>query len=336
MQTLICQEPGNLQYIQRPYPEKVSGESIIRIQRIGICGTDLHAYDGTQPFFTYPRVLGHELAATYVEGDAPGFSAGDALTLIPYYHCGSCIACRQGKTNCCASLQVCGVHVDGGMTEYLSVPSHLLVAAAGLSLDQLALVEPLAIGAHAVSRAGAGPGDQVLVVGAGPIGLGIAQFARISGARVIVMDTNEDRLEFSRNWLQGASTINPLSENTEEQLRELTGGDMPSVVLDATGNRTAINNAFSYLSHAGKYVLVGLQMGEVSFSHPEFHKREATLMSSRNATRADVDWVMQSIQNGDVDPLLLVSHRIRFDELKDRFSSLSNPAEKTIKALVEC
>ncbi len=335
MNTIICHSPGDLRYIERPYPIRAEGESIIRIKRVGICGTDLHAFDGTQPYFTYPRVLGHELAATYVEGDASGFSEGDHLTVLPYVHCGTCIACRQGKTNCCASLKVLGVHVDGGMTEYFSVPSHLLVQANGLSLDQLALVEPLSIGAHAVRRASIEKGETVLVVGAGPIGLGVIQFALQAGANVIVMDTNGDRLHFCATYCKTVSVINPLLEDPMQKLKDMTRGDMPSVVMDATGNIKAINSAFSYLAHAGRYVLVGLQTGEISVSHPEFHKREATLMSSRNATRIDFYQVIQAINNGQVDVGALITHRIVFHQLKEKFTALADPKEKAIKALVE-
>jgi len=174
-----------------------------------------------------------------------------------------------------------------------------------------------------------------LVMGAGPIGLGVAQFARMGGAKVIVMDTNDDRLLFSTSFVDDVMILNPLRGDAFAQLSEMTNGDMPTIVMDATGNRAAINNAFSYLSHGGVYVLVGLQMGDVSFSHPGFHKREATLMSSRNATKTDFDWVLQAIENKSFDPLKMISHRIGFTDLKDRFGDLTKPGEKTIKVLVE-
>src|SRR5690349_21486819 len=176
MKTLVCTKPGEFNYVDVEQPQARPGQSIIKIRRIGICGTDLHAYEGTQPYFEYPRILGHELAGDLVDLDqAPGFAIGDAVTIIPYFSCGHCIACRNGKPNCCVSINVCGVHVDGGMVEYLSVPSSSLVHNGGLGHDQLALVEPLAIGAHAVRRAAVRPDEFVLVVGAGPIGLGVME-----------------------------------------------------------------------------------------------------------------------------------------------------------------
>jgi 2-desacetyl-2-hydroxyethyl bacteriochlorophyllide A dehydrogenase len=334
MNTLVCQSPGRFEYLQQDLPLAEPGHAIIRIRQVGVCGTDLHAFEGTQPFFSYPRILGHELAGEFVSGDAPGFIPGDRLTVIPYYHCGTCIACRQGKTNCCASLKVTGVHVDGGMRDYLSVPSYTLVKSDGLNDDQLALVEPLSIGAHAVRRSGMRTGDWVLVVGAGPIGLGIIQFAQQQGAKVMVMDTQEHRLAFCAKVLGCEHLINPQKVDAMQVVFEMTGGEMPAVVMDATGNRDAINNAFRYMAHAGVYVLVGLQLGEISFSHPEFHKREGTLMSSRNATREDFMMVMESIRTGRINPLPMITHRLSFAMAGDHFSSLMDPANKVVKAMI--
>jgi threonine dehydrogenase-like Zn-dependent dehydrogenase len=209
---------------------------LLRVKRVGVCGTDLHAFEGTQPFFSYPRILGHEIAATIEATDRNDFKVGEAVTIIPYFNCNTCIACRSGKPNCCTQLQVCGVHIDGAMADYFSVPSYSLVHGNGLSFDELALVEPLAIGAHSIRRAAIKENEFVLVVGAGPIGLGVIEFARIAGAQVIAMDVQESRLAFCRNNLQLQHTIDPSKENTIEKLQRITNGDMPSVVIDATGN----------------------------------------------------------------------------------------------------
>jgi 2-desacetyl-2-hydroxyethyl bacteriochlorophyllide A dehydrogenase len=335
MKILVCEEPGKLAYSEKEAPVAQAGESLIQIKRIGICGTDLHAFEGTQPFFSYPRILGHELSGDLVDPNgAEGFVKGEAVTFIPYFNCGTCIACRSGKPNCCASIKVCGVHVDGGMVEYLAVPSYSLVHGEGLSYDELALVEPLAIGAHGVRRAGVEPGEFVLVIGAGPIGLGTMEFARIAGGKVIAMDMNEARLDFCRDRLKVDHVINVSTENVMERLAEITNGDMPTVVIDCTGNLRAINNGFQYMAHGARYVLVGLQKAEISISHPEFHKREATLMSSRNATRADFEHVIASMKKGLVDPTNYITHRVKFGEVQDQFESWLNPANGVIKAMV--
>ena len=335
MKTLICTTPLQLDYTNTPLPIAGIGETLLMIKRIGICGTDLHAFEGTQPYFSYPRILGHELAAEIVTTDAAGFSVGEAVTFIPYFYCGKCVACKMGKTNCCVTINVCGVHSDGGMRAYLTVPSYSLVHGEGLSFDELALVEPLAIGAHGVRRAAITAGEYVLVIGAGPIGLGTMEFARIAGAKVIAMDINEDRLQFCREKLAVEFVINPANEDALEQLKIITQGDMPTVVMDATGSLGAINNGFKYLSHGGKYILIGLQKGEISFSHPEFHKRESTLMSSRNATRVDFEWVIESMKKGWVNPATYITHRVKFDAVKENFESWLKPSTGVIKAMIE-
>ena len=335
MEVLVCTEPGSFEYQTMQNPELKSGNAIIKIKRIGICGTDLHAFQGTQPFFNYPRILGHELSGELIEFDnAPGFGIGEAVTFIPYFNCEHCVACRMGKPNCCSSIQVCGVHCDGGMVEYLSVPSRSLVHGKGLSLDELALVEPLAIGAHGVRRADIKSGENVLVIGAGPIGLGTMEFAKMAGAKVIALDINEKRLHFCKERLDVDYTINAASPDVYQQLLEITNNEMPTVVIDATGNLKAINNAFQYIAHGGKYVLIGLQKGDICFSHPEFHKREATLMSSRNATRRDFETVISAMKDKIVNPSNYITHRAKFSEIKNEFPGWLQPSNGVIKAMV--
>lgn len=334
MKVLVCSEPRKLLYSTADAPVAKPGYAILRIRRIGVCGTDLHAFEGTQPYFTYPRILGHELSGELVNGGANGFSSGDIVTFLPYYSCGKCIACRAGKTNCCVNMQVCGVHVNGGMAEYLQVPSGNLVSGEGLSMDELALVEPLAIGAHAIGRANVQQGEFTLIIGAGPIGLGIMEFARIAGGKVILADVNEQRLEFCREQLKADYTINPLTENLSSKLAEITGGDMLPLVIDATGNQKAIIDSFKYMAQGGRYVLVGLQKGDIVFSHPEFHRREATLMSSRNATRADFEQVIRCIRQGLVDPKAYITHKVSFDRAKDSFESWLKPGNSVVKAMI--
>jgi threonine dehydrogenase-like Zn-dependent dehydrogenase len=336
MKALVCTEPGKLDYTDIAEPEMKAGHAIIRIRNICICGTDLHAYEGTQPFFNYPRILGHELSGELIDfDDAPGFQKDEAVTFLPYLNCGDCIACRAGKTNCCTSLRVCGVHMDGGMVDYYSIPSRLLVHAQGLDLTDLALVEPLAIGAHGIRRAGIRPGEFVLVIGAGPIGLATMEFARLGGAEVIAMDLNTYRLEFCKNKLGISHIINAGNTQIIDQLLEITHGDMPIVVIDASGNRKAINSGLNYLAHGGRYILIGLQKEELVFSHPEFHKREATLMSSRNATREDFDYVMQSMVKGLINPRSFITNRVKFKDAAAGFPDWLNPSNRVIKVVVE-
>ncbi len=220
----------------------------------------LLCFEGTQPFFDYPRILGHELAGDLVDLDrAPGFAPGEAVTVIPYFNCGGLYQRRKGKPNCCVTIKVCGVHIDGGMVDYLSVPSASLVLGEGLSYDQLALVEPLAIGAHAIRRAGVQAGEFVLVVGAGPIGLGVIEARGLPAGEVIAMDVNAEAA-LRKDRLELLHTV-PAGVDAMEAILRITRGELPSVVVDATGTRRAIDEGFRYLAHGGRYVLVGLQKG---------------------------------------------------------------------------
>lgn len=313
-----------------------SGEAIVRIRRIGICGTDMHAYQGNQPFFTYPRILGHELSGIIeqINDMNCGFLVGDQVAIIPYLHCGVCIACRHGKTNCCTSMEVLGVRVDGGMQERIAVPVTHLIRTEGLSLDASAMLEPLAIGAHAVRRSQLSQGETALVIGAGPIGLGVMAFATHVGANVIAMDVNEERLAFCKSWAKVDHTVNALN-GAQEQLLELTDGSYPTVVFDATGNTNSMENAFRYVAHGGTLVYVGLVKNDISFNDSEFHKREMTLMGSRNATREDFNQVFEALQTGEIDINRYITHRAGFNEMVNRFEDWLDPASKVIKVIIE-
>jgi 2-desacetyl-2-hydroxyethyl bacteriochlorophyllide A dehydrogenase len=336
MKALICSSPFHFDIIDVNEPRLEEDKALIKIKNIGICGTDLHAFEGTQPYFTYPRILGHELAGEIIDiAGSRDFKKGELVTFIPYLNCGQCQACVAGKTNCCETLKVYGVHIDGGMTEYLSVPSRLLVKIPGIRSEYVALIEPLAIAAHAVRRASVQRDDTVLVAGAGPIGIGIMQFAKRHGATVIAADVNEARLNSCRERFNVDGIIDVRKQQVEGDFINLTQGLRPSVVFDATGNLQALQNGFKYMSHGGKYVLVGLQLKDISFSHPEFHKREGTLMSSRNATREDFEEVVAAIASGDINPGKMITHRVKFDSVKDEFKSWLNPDSGVIKVVVE-
>lgn len=335
MKTWICEQPNRLVLRDTERPAIQAGQAMIRVRRIGICGTDLHAYKGRQPYFTYPRILGHELSGTIEAIDAPSstFNIGDPVVVIPYLECGSCAACRKGKTNCCAKLEVLGVHRDGGMREYMTVPADHLLSAEGLTLDQAAIVECLAIGAHAVRRAALQPDDTVLVIGAGPIGLGVMKFAKLAGARTIALDLQPSRLQYSRRWAEVDEIVDG-SQHPLEQIAAITGGDMPEVVFDATGSARSMIESFGYTAHGGKLVFVGLVNDDIVFRDPDFHKKELTLLGSRNAARIDFEQVIQAMRDGQLETDLFITHRLEFAELGDRYEMLYEPDEGVIKAVV--
>ncbi|WP_438351506.1 zinc-binding alcohol dehydrogenase family protein [Paenibacillus sp. FA6] len=337
MKGIVCEEIGKLTlHEDLPEPIMGEGEAIIQIRRIGICGTDLHAYQGNQPYFTYPRVLGHELAGTIetIGENDQGLRRGDQVSIVPYMHCGKCIACRNGKCNCCVSMKVYGVHIDGGMRERVSVPISHLLKTEGLTLDQSAMLEPLAIGAHAIRRSGLVAGETVLVIGAGPIGIGVMALARYAGAKVIAMDVNDERLSFCESWAKVDHTVNALQQ-PEGQLLALTDGDYPSVVFDVTGNVGSMTSAFGLTAHGGRLVYVGLVKSDITFNDPDFHKREMTLLGSRNATKEDFDYVLDAINDGYIDVNGYISHRCSFGDMIDEFENWLKPEMKVIKAVVE-
>ena len=317
MQTWTCAQPGTFELQETEIPHRPAGYSLLRVRAIGICGTDIHAFAGNQPFFQYPRILGHELAAEVVESEQ--FSTGELVTIIPYFNCGTCSACQQAKPNCCENIQVFGVHTDGGMREYIAVEDRFILAGNGLSADELALVEPLSIAAHGLRRGKIQAGEKVLVMGAGPIGLFTILLAKIQGAQVEVAEPNAARLAFCTEKL-GVPATSQTSYQT---------------VIDATGNRAAIESGFAKIAHGGQYILIGLQKEAISFIHPEFHKREATLMSSRNATTEDFLYVMDLLRTQQINARDFISHHVAWSAVAESFPKIHLPEMGVIKAVVK-
>jgi len=336
MKTIICQEPGKMELIETAAPaEPKEDEVMVNIKRIGICGTDIHAFAGNQPYFVYPRILGHELSGEVVKAGAAvkNVKPGDRVSVIPYMHCGTCIACRSGKTNCCTSMRVLGVHIDGGMRESIVVPASHVVPVPQLSWEEAALVEPLSIGAHAVRRARLREGEAVLVIGAGPIGLGAARFAKLQGAKVIAMDMSAERLAFCKQWTECDETV-LASEQPKETLLKLNGQELPSVVFDATGNKHSMMGAFDYVAHGGTLVYVGLVKDQITFSDPDFHAKELTLMGSRNATLEDFEYVIRCMNEGRIDAAAYISEMIPFERFAREYQEVLRPNRGVIKSMI--
>lgn len=335
MRSLLCVKPGELSLVERPKPARREGEVLVRIRRAGVCGTDLHIFEGTHPYLNYPRVIGHELAGEVVETDSgSGLRTGQQVCIIPYLACGKCVACRKGKSNCCQKIAVLGVHTDGGMGDFVCVPEGNVMPADGISLDEAAMVEFLAIGAHAVRRAAPGPKDRILVVGAGPIGIGCMIFAKLTGGSVTALDMREDRLAFCRDKLGISQTIK-VGPDAKAEMAALTDGEFFDCVIDATGNARAMMAGFEYVAHGGAYVFVSIVLDQISFSDPEFHKRETTLLGSRNATREDFETVFAALRAGHVPTAALISHRAPLADAPQRFPEWIRPETGVIKAILE-
>ncbi|NJM41659.1 MAG: zinc-binding alcohol dehydrogenase family protein, partial [Anaerolineae bacterium] len=340
MKTITLNQPHQFALSETEPPNSDAlkpGEALVRVHRVGVCGTDLHAYRGKQPFFSYPRILGHELGVEVIEVNSTNnqsthnpLTPGDRCSVEPYLNCGSCIACRNGKSNCCTSLRVLGVHTDGGMRELITVPTHKLHKSSVLSYEQLALIETLGIGAHAVDRAQLRADEWVLVIGAGPIGLSAIQFAQLHTPNVIVMDISPQRLEFCGEQLRVPHLVRADQEPLK-QIETLTSGDLPTAVFDATGNIGSMNSAFKYVAHGGKLVFVGLTQAEVSFDDPFFHRREISLFASRNALSKDFPRIIQLVESGRIDTRPWVTHRASANEMAEQFDGWLKPETGVIK-----
>jgi 2-desacetyl-2-hydroxyethyl bacteriochlorophyllide A dehydrogenase len=333
MKTVVCDSPFLLAVQERPMPRRAPGEVLVRIRRIGMCGTDYHIYAGRQPFLSYPRVIGHELAGEVVDvDDGSRFAPGQVVTINPYLSCGTCIACRKGRENCCMTIEVLGVHRDGGMCEYLSVPETAVIAVGNLSLDQAAMVEFLAVGAHAVGRGGVTAGDAVLVIGAGPIGVGIALFAQLAAGTVTLIDTSVTRLAHARDKV-GIANVVPVAAGIDTTLAKATGGEFFDCVFDATGNITAMRQGLGYVAHGGRYVLVSVVREDLVFPDPEFHKRETSLLGSRNATHADFELVIARIADGSIPTDALLTHSFAAEDAPERVPALIVEQDQVLKAI---
>ena len=331
---ITLDKPGHFVAQDAPVPSVRPGEALVRVHRIGVCGTDLHAFAGRQPFFSYPRVLGHELGVEIIDpGSEPnGLNRGDRCSVEPYINCGRCFACRRGRPNCCAGLQVLGVHVDGGMRPEIAVPVRKLHRSHTLSYDQLALVETLAIGAHAVERAAIERDDFVLVIGAGPIGLSVIQFVQLHTTTLAVMDVSRTRLDFCRRELGVRHTVVG-GVTALEQIQGIGNGELPSIVIDATGNAASMAGTFDLAAQGGRIVFVGLVQGAVTFDDPNFHRRELTLLASRNAPPGTFRDIIALLESGRVDTAPWITHRFNLEDTALVFPGLAgDPA--LVKAVI--
>ncbi|RWD71469.1 zinc-binding alcohol dehydrogenase family protein [Mesorhizobium sp.] len=336
MKAVVCRSPGELALEDRAAPgAPPPGWARVAVSHVGICGTDYHIFEGKHPFLAYPRIMGHEVSGTIVEkGEGIDLAVGEPVIINPYLSCGKCIACRHGKPNCCVKIEVLGVHRDGAMCDEILVPAQNLYPANGLSLADAAAVEFLAIGAHAVRRSFGTPGARTLVIGAGPIGLGTAIFARIAGLDVSLLDMSSERLGFAEKEL-GFAPLDTSKAPAADLVRQATGGEGFDLVFDATGNTASVQSAFAHVAHGGTLVLVSVVKDDITFSDPEFHKREMTLVGSRNALKADFEHVAASIRNGAVPLGKLVTHRTTLAATPRDLARWTHEKSGLIKAVIE-
>lgn len=320
MKQIVLEKPGRFAAKQGPELAPAPDEALVRMERVGVCGSDFHAYAGTHPIYTYPRILGHELSGVVVEAPAntKGIQPGDRCAIEPYLSCGKCRACARGRNNCCENIRLFGVHIDGGMQEFLPVPISLLHKSESLSLDQLALIETLGIGAHAVARGGIEHGQEVIVVGAGPIGIAVAQFAAVAGGTVHVVEKNEWRRCFVQKM---GYTVSPELDHR-----------VADVVFDATGNPQAMGKSLSAVATTGNLVFVGLTNRPVAIDDALFHKKEVTLYSSRNSFGL-FPRIIRLVEEGKIDASRWITDRLTLAQVPSQFEDLTK-RKNLIKAII--
>jgi alcohol dehydrogenase len=339
MQALQLEKPRAFRVIEVPEPLPPGpGEAVVRVRAVGICGTDYGGFLGKMPFFSYPRIPGHELGVEVV-AVGPGVvnvAAGNRCCVEPYINCQQCHSCKRGLTNCCEHHQTLGVHCDGGLRPLFTVPARKLHLSPKLAHEQNALVETLAIGCHAIDRGAPTATETVLVIGAGPIGLSAVEFARLSGARVIVMDRVAARLAFVREKMGITDTVLATGGEADvDTVRELTDGRFCEVVVDATGSSASMGQALGYCAFGGRLVFVGITQAEVSFPHaPVMHRRELSLLASRNALSRDFARIIGLIEAGRINTAPWITHRIPFADTIATFPLLLEPDSGVIKAVV--
>jgi 2-desacetyl-2-hydroxyethyl bacteriochlorophyllide A dehydrogenase len=339
MRAIQISEPKTLRPIEIAEPEAPGpGQALVRTHRMGVCGTDVSCYLGKFPFFAFPRIPGHELGVEVLEV-GPGVThirAGDACSVEPYLNCGQCYACRKGAGNCCTQLKVIGVMMDGGLCDRFLIRADKLHPSKTLTMDQLALVETLAIGCHANHRSRASADDRVLIIGAGPIGIATLEFVRLTGAEITVMDMNPTRLSFVQQHygIRNMIEVRPEQSTPLEDARRLTNGDLYSVVIDATGNRHSMSAAFQFVAPTGTLVYVGITQDEITFKHPVLHRPEVSLLASRNALPADFPYIIGLIEAGTIRTDPWITHRTDFEHVVRDFDQFTRPESGVLKAII--
>lgn len=316
MKAFEITEPGKSQITDVADPKADAGEVLLKIERIGFCGSDLSTYRGLNPLVSYPRIPGHEVGATIVEvGESVSsqWQIGQSVLVSPYTACGTCAACRQGRLNCCRNNETMGVQRDGAMSEFFTVPEAKLLTSATLSLSEMALVEPLTVGFHAVSRGRVTESDTVLVFGAGAIGLGAIAGAAARSARVVALDLDDRKLELARKC--GAEVaFNSAEGDLSKKLAELTDGEGPEVVIEAVGLPQTFRSAVEEVCFAGRVVYIGYAKAPVEYETKFFVQKELDILGSRNAMPDDFAAVIQYLESGKFPLREVVNREVSLDE----------------------
>ncbi len=336
MKAIVISNPNEIEIREVPMPEVKEGEALLKVKYVGICGADVASFTGNQPFTTYPRIPGHEFSAEIVsipENDK-GLKAGDIVTCNPYFNCGTCYSCQRGYVNCCTDNQTMGVQRDGAFCEYISMPVERIYDGKGLSAKELALIEPFAISQHAVSRATIKETDNVLVIGAGPIGLFALLAAKQKCNKIVVADILDNRLELAKEYCADA-VVNTKTQLLEDFTNEFTNGNGFDVCIEACGAPETFLGCIENSAFAGNIILIGNGKRETNFVHSIILKKELNIHGSRNALKDDFINLIDIVANKKADPMKMVSGVYEMNDALDAFKALANNDGTLAKLLIK-
>ena len=313
MRAIVINTPGDLRVKEIDTPSPAPGEVLLQMLYVGFCGSDLSTYLGKNPMVNYPRIPGHEISGVITElgEDVPdAYKVGDAVTVVPYTNCGDCPSCRRGRTYACRENQTLGVQREGAMQEYITLPWQKILPAPNLNELELAMVEPLTVGFHAIQRGRVQESDVVMVLGCGMIGAGAIASAALRGATVIAVDIDEHKLELA-SALGAQHTINSLTSDLHSELEVLSGGDGPDVVVEAAGNPLTYRAAVDEVAFTGRVICIGYAGTEVSFATKLFVQKEIDIMGSRNAAQEDFAAVISYLEQGTFPLDLMITRKVK-------------------------
>ena len=336
MKAIVIPTPNEIEIRDIPMPEVKEGEALLKVKYVGICGADLASFTGNQPFTTYPRIPGHEFSAEIVEipENDKGLKAGDIVTCNPYFNCGECYSCKRGFVNCCTDNQTMGVQRDGAFCEYIAMPVERIYKGKGLSAEELALIEPFSISQHAVSRAEIKETDNVLVIGAGPIGLFALLAAKQKCGRIVVADILDNRLALAKEYGADA-VVNTKAQSLEEFTKEFTDGNGFDVCIEACGAPETFLACIDNAAFAGNIILIGNGKRETTFNHSVLLKKELNVHGSRNALKDDFLNNIDIVAEGKADVMKMVSGVYGMENAIDAFEALRNNNGTLAKLLIK-
>ena len=337
MKAIVIEEPGKVKAIQAEKPALAPGEVMVKLKYVGFCGSDLSTYLGKNPMVKYPRVPGHEISGVIEacgDGVPQGFNVGEPVTVVPYTNCGQCSSCRRGRDYACQFNQTLGVQRDGAMQEFISVPWQKILKAPKLSEFELAMVEPLTVGFHAIERGRVTDSDTVMVLGCGMIGAGAIVRAVLRGAKVIAVDIDDHKLKLASE-LGAQHTINSMKADLHAELVKLTGGDGPDVVVEAAGNPITYRAAVDEVAFTGRVICIGYAGNEVSFATKLFVQKEIDIMGSRNATPEDFRAVISYLERGTFPLEKMITEKVKPEEAADAVRRWADDPGKVMKILLD-